>query len=124
MDMHLDHTIIPAKNSENSAALYADILGVKYIGKHDCFEAVQVDGHLKLLFSQKENFETRHYAFIVTEQEYSEIFYRVTKDPDLSFGDSPSDRSNQKIYRSNDSIGFYFDDDNGHILEVIKHIAT
>ena len=121
-NMHLDHTIIPARNSVSSAAFYADILGLTNLGLYEHFQAVAVDDTLKLLFSQKESFESRHYAFIVTEQEYTEIFSRINNNPAVSFGDSPADRTNKQVYLSDSREGFYFDDENGHILEVIKLI--
>lgn len=121
--MHLDHTIIPVKNSVDSAAFYAEILGLPDLGFVEHFQAVAVDDKLKLLFSQREHFESHHYAFMVTEQEYAEILTRIKQSPTISFGDSPSDRSNNLSYLSENSEGFYFDDENGHILEVIKHTS-
>ena len=120
--MHLDHTIVPVKNSESTAAFYTDILGLTNLGHYEHFHAVAVDDNLKLLFSQKESFEPRHYAFIVTEQEYSKIFIRIKNNPAITFGDSPADRTNKQVYISGGREGFYFDDENGHILEVIKLI--
>ncbi|NQY25858.1 MAG: VOC family protein [Piscirickettsiaceae bacterium] len=120
--MHLDHTIVPAKDSVTTAAFYADILGLTNLGHYEHFDAVLIDDHLKLLFNQKQEFESRHYAFIVTEQEYDQIFTRIKKNPTITFGDSPADRANKQVYISDGRQGFYFDDENGHILEVIKLI--
>ncbi|NOQ93906.1 MAG: VOC family protein [Methylophaga sp.] len=120
--MHLDHTIIPTKNTVSTAAFYADILGLTNLGHYEPFTAVAVDDNLKLLFNKKESFEPRHYAFIVTEQEYTDIFSRIKNSPEITFGDSPADRTNKQVYFSSDREGFYFDDENGHILEVIKHL--
>ena len=120
--MHLDHTIVPVKNSESTAAFYADMLGLVNLGHYEHFHAVAVDDNLKLLFSQKESFESRHYAFIVTEQEYSKIATRIKNNPVITFGDSPANRTNNQVYNSSGREGFYFDDENGHILEVIKLI--
>lgn len=117
--MHLDHTIIPSKDSARSAQFYAEILGVKNMGRYDHFDAVVVDEHLKLLFVNKACFEPRHYAFIATKAEYSEILARIKSTPSLHFGDSPSERSNHQVYCSDGKEGFYFDDENGHILEII-----
>jgi len=121
--MHLDHTIVPAKNPQSSAEFYADILGLVNMGKYEHFHAVVVDETLKLLFSQKDQFESRHYAFIVTEQEYATIFGRIKAHSELTYGDSPADRENKEVYSSRGREGFYFDDENGHILEIIKLLA-
>lgn len=120
--MHLDHTIVPAKDSVTTAAFYADILGITNLGHYEHFDAVAVDEHLKLLFNQKQDFESRHYAFIVTEQEYDLIFTRIKDNSTITFGDSPADTENKQVYISGGREGFYFGDENGHILEVIKLI--
>ena len=118
--MHLDHTVVPAKDSEQAAAFYADILGLENLGHYAPFYAVAVDDYLKLLFIHQDKIDSRHYAFIVTEQEYSQIFTRVKAHADIPYGDSPGDRQNSQVYHSGNRTGFYFDDKDGHILEVIK----
>jgi catechol 2,3-dioxygenase-like lactoylglutathione lyase family enzyme len=120
--MHLDHTIVPAKNTMSTAEFYVNMLGLTNLGHYEYFHAVAVDDNLKLLFSQKDHFESRHYAFIVTEQEYAKIFARIKNNPEITFGDSPADRTNKEVYISAGREGFYLDDENGHILEVIKLI--
>jgi len=118
--MHLDHTIIPTTNEPRSAVFYSEILGLQNLGQYGSFYAVRVDSNLTLLFRQKTNFSRLHFAFNVTEQEYAEILARVKKQPDIRYGDSPSDRSNNFEYHNETETGFYFDDQDGHILEVIK----
>jgi len=120
MTMHLDHTVIPAKDSEQAAVFYAGILGLENLGHYAPFYAVAVDDYLKLLFINKENIDSRHYAFIVTKDEFLQIFSRIKQRPDIQYGDSPSDRQNNQLYHSEKRTGFYFDDKDGHILEVIK----
>lgn len=119
--MHLDHTVVPAKNSQQSAQFYSEILGLTHLGHHEPFEVVGVDQHLKLLFLDKQHIDSRHYAFIVTEQEYAAILSRVKQHPYLVYGDRPSNRHNGLQYHSEEQTGFYFDDEDGHILEVIKN---
>ncbi len=116
--MHLDHTIIPTHDASMAAAFYSDILGLKHLGEHGHFEAVQVDNNLTLLFSNKAEFSRLHFAFKVREQDYTEILMRVKRDPKLDYGDSPSERSNSREYHHEFEIGFYFDDLDKHILEV------
>ena len=118
--MHLDHTVIPAIDSASAAAFYAEILGLKNLGRYAPFYAVAVDDYLTLLFINKEKIDSRHYAFMVTEAEFSQIFNRISHRPDICYGDSPSERQNSQLYHSDNRTGFYFDDKDGHILEVIK----
>lgn len=118
--MHLDHTVVPVKDTEQAAAFYADILGLENLGYYAPFYAVAVDEYLKLLFIHKDTVDNRHYAFIVTDKEFSQIFDRIKTSSEIKYGDSPSDRENSELYSSGDRTGFYFDDKDGHILEVIK----
>jgi catechol 2,3-dioxygenase-like lactoylglutathione lyase family enzyme len=120
MIMHLDYTVIPAKDSEQAAAFYAEILGLKNLGHYAPFYAVAVDDYLTLLFINKENIDSRHYAFIVTKAEFSQIISRVKHRSDIQYGDSSTQRQNNQLYQSENRTGFYFDDKDGHILEVIK----
>lgn len=118
--MHLDHTIIPTSNELSSAAFYSEILGLKNLGQYGDFRAVQGDDNLTLLFGHKTTFSRLHFAFNATAQEYATILARIKKHPDIRYGDSPSDRSNSLEYHNETETGFYFDDEDEHILEVIK----
>lgn len=44
----------------------------------------------------------------------------MKKHPDSHYGDSPSDRSNSLECHNEAETGFYFVDEDEHILEVIK----
>ena len=63
-------------------------------------------------------FESHHYAFKVTEQEFNEIFSRLEAE-NIKYGSSPYESENMKINHDNDGRGVYFDDPNGHLLEII-----
>jgi len=116
--MRLDHTIVPCCDSIKSAEFYADVLGLEYCGEYAHFVVVKVDSDLKLLFNTKTGFEHHHYAFQTDRQEYDAILTRI-RQSEYPFGDSPVNRDNFKEYRRDSEKGFYFDDPDGHILEVI-----
>jgi catechol 2,3-dioxygenase-like lactoylglutathione lyase family enzyme len=120
MPVFLDHTIVPAHDKEESARFLARILGLKYEGMWGHFAPVKINDTLTLDFDNRESFESHHYAFLVSEDEFDVILKRV-KDDGLSWGSDPFDRTNARINNHHQGRGFYFDDANGHVLEVITH---
>ena len=116
--MTLDHTIIPCSNSKERSEFYAAILGLEHRGEYSHFEVVMAGHDLKLLFDTRPNFESHHYAFRASADEYNAILKRI-KRRNLLFGSSPGNRVNSEEYESDGNKGFYFDDIDGHVLEVI-----
>ena len=116
--MKLDHTIVYCSDKIASAKFYAEILGLKEGGSHYSFEVLHVDDTLKLLFSNRKHISSNHYAFRASAKEYDTILSHIIV-RSLPYGNSPTDRHNQLEYISGEEKGFYFDDPDGHILEVI-----
>ena len=57
-------------------------------------------------------------AFLVDEAEFDEIFGRI-EERGLTYWADPSRREAGKINHWDDGRGVYFDDPNGHLLEII-----
>ena len=79
MTIHLDHTIVPARNKVASAKLLADLLGVSWaesgIGP---FSPVYVNDGLTLDFIETdEAFPVYHFCFRVTQKEFDAILSRL-----------------------------------------------
>jgi Glyoxalase/Bleomycin resistance protein/Dioxygenase superfamily len=62
--------------------------------------------------------KSHHYAFHVSEVEFEAIFDRV-KARGIPYGSGPYSRTDGQIYSRRGGRGFYFDDPNGHVLEVM-----
>jgi hypothetical protein len=60
----------------------------------------------------------QHYAFLVSESEFDEIFARI-RERQLPYWADPSRRQRDQINHWDDGRGVYFDDPNGHLLEII-----
>jgi catechol 2,3-dioxygenase-like lactoylglutathione lyase family enzyme len=118
MAIVLNHTIVPAHDKLASAQFFARIFGLEYRGPHSHFAPVQVNDGLTLDFDDRERFESHHYAFKVSETEFDEIFGRV-KAAGISYGSGPRSRTDGEINRRNGGRGVYFDDPNGHVLEIL-----
>jgi catechol 2,3-dioxygenase-like lactoylglutathione lyase family enzyme len=118
MTIVLDHTIVPARDKEESARFFARIFGLAYEGTRSHFAPVQVNETLTLDFDTDENFKVQHYAFKVSEPEFDQIFGRV-QGAGIPYGSGPFSSEDMKTYRHKGGRGFYFRDPSGHLLEVL-----
>ena len=114
----LNHIIIPAKDKDASAAFLADILGVKAQPQWGPFRPVQTSNGVTLDFVDSKDVRTQHYAFLVDDKEFDASFARIKKAGITYFADH--DKSGPgEINHHWGGRGFYFEDPNGHLLELI-----
>jgi hypothetical protein len=74
----LNHHIVSATDSEASARYYCDMLGLPSAVKLGEFAVLKVSADLTLDFiATEDDFDRQHYAFLVTETEFDEIFTRI-----------------------------------------------
>src|ERR1700756_4158612 len=106
MTIVLDHTIVPARDKEESARFFARIFGLRYEGAVSHFAPVRVNDTLTLDFDTDETFELHHYAFQVGDGELVAIFQRV-KDERLAYGSGPFSSDNMEINHRDGGRGFY-----------------
>ena len=118
MAIVLDHTIVPAHDKVASARFFARIFGLSYDGPHSHFAPVKVNDMLTLDFDERQNFEPHHYAFRISEAEFDAIFDRV-KAESIPYGSGPRSRTDMQINHRRGGRGVYFDDPNGHVLEIL-----
>jgi len=118
MAIVLDHTIVPAKDKVASAEFFAEIFGLKVKPVQGYFAQVQVNESLTFDFDDQPEPRSQHYAFHISEAEFEAIFGRV-KAKRLAYGSAPGDHTNGQIYTRRGGRGFYFEDPNGHLLEVM-----
>jgi len=77
MPVQLNHTIVAARDRRQSASFLADVLGVAPPTMFGPFAVVELANDVSLDFADDEHVHPRHYAFLVTEQEFDEIFGRI-----------------------------------------------
>lgn len=118
MAIVLDHTIVPARDKDAAARFFARIFGLPYDGPGGYFAAVRVNGALTLDFSDEDTFESHHYAFKVSEDEFDAIFGRI-KAEGIAYGSGPGSPDDGKINRRQGGRGCYFRDQDGHLLEIL-----
>ena len=118
MAITLNHTIVPSHDKVGSAKFYSRIYGFEYVGEFSHFVVVKVNDTLSLDFDNREKFESHHYAFKVSEQEFDEIFDRL-KAEKIKYGSGPFDPENMSINHNDGGRGVYFRDPGGHLLEML-----
>ncbi len=118
MDITLNHTIVPAHNKERSAEFFARLFGLTYEGLEGHFAPVRVNNTLTLDFDNSDHFESHHYAFHVSDEEFDTIFDRV-KAEGIPYGSGPFNLDDMQINSRRGGRGFYFQDPDGHILELL-----
>ena len=77
MALHLDHTIVPAYDKEESARFIARIFGLQYNGPWGHFAPVKINDILTLDFDNHSEVEPHHYAFLAADEEFDAILNRV-----------------------------------------------
>ncbi len=124
MTIELNHLIVPSHDKEESARFYERIFGFTYEGPMGHFAPIKIPNQsLTLDFDNREGFQSAHYAFKVSEAEFDEIFGRIV-DGGLTYGSEPWTRDDMKLNHWNGGRGVYFQDPNGHILELLTSYYT
>jgi len=118
MTIDLNHTIVPARDNEAAARLFAELFGLTYAGPGEHFAPVRVNDTLTLLFDRDEDFGSHHLAFHVSAAEFDAILGRVKK-AKLVYGSTPWSLDDKKLNDWNGGRGVYFTTPDGHVLELM-----
>lgn len=120
MPVQLNHTIVHAKDKVVSAHFLADILGLAKPRPFGPFMVVDMNNGVSLDFISARDNEmiVEHYAFLVSEAEFDEIFERI-KERGLDYFADPARTVKGQINRHDGGRGVYWEDPNGHVLEII-----
>ncbi len=119
MSVELNHTIIQSKDAELSAKFLAEILGLPAPVPYGPFVVVKTSNAVSLDFrTTSDEIKSRHFAFLVSESEFDEIFNRILNKK-LNYWADPGRTKPQQINHNDGGRGCYFLDPNGHFLEVI-----
>ena len=118
MAVRLNHTIVSARDRDASARFLTDLLGLSEPVVLGPFAIVQI-GDTSLDFMESDGaIAAQHYAFLVTELEFDEIFGRI-RARGLAYWADPSRKRHGEINEWDGGRGFYWDDPSGHLLEII-----
>lgn len=119
MAVELNHTIVWCNDKQTSANFLAEILGRPAPQPFHHFLVVELDNGVSLDFMEKAGkVALQHYAFLIGEADFDAVFARL-RARGLDYWADPAKRKPGEINRNDGGRGLYFDDPNGHLLEVI-----
>ena len=120
MTIKLNHTIVHSLDQRVAARFFAELFGLPEPVPFGPFLGVQVGNEVTLDFLDAEGMEIQmqHYAFLVSEAEFDQIFGRI-KERGLKYWADPGRTREGAINRHYGGRGVYFEDASGHLLEII-----
>jgi catechol 2,3-dioxygenase-like lactoylglutathione lyase family enzyme len=119
MTVKLNHTIVHARDKRASAAFYAQVFGLAPAKAFGPFLDVETANGVTLaILETDEKFEPQHYAFLVSDTEFEQIFGRL-KQRGLAYWADPGKKQKGKTNTHFGGRGVYFEDPGGHLLEII-----
>jgi catechol 2,3-dioxygenase-like lactoylglutathione lyase family enzyme len=121
MAVQLNHTIVPSRDKTTSASFISEILGLASPTPFGHFAVVELANGVSLDYDDREQVPSQHFAFLVTEPEFDEIFARVTARGIRHFADPGHHHEGISKHHGR---GFYFEDPDGHNMEVLTRPYT
>lgn len=119
MAVQLNHLIVLAHNQAESARFVTEILGLPEATRFGPFLVVQTANGVSLDIDEvEEEIRPLHYAFLISEAEFDEIFSRI-RERRIDYWADPGRRQPGEINHHDGGRGVYFPDPNGHLLEII-----
>ena len=117
MTIDLNHTIVHCYDRDHTAAFYAELLGVATPKSYGPFLVLELDNGVSLDFLGGD-VHPQHYAFLVSDDEFEEIFRRI-REAGLDYWADPFHQQLGQINDNDGGRGVYWEDPNGHNLEII-----
>ncbi len=119
MPAQLNHTIVWCRDQRRSASFLAELLGRPAPAAFGPFLVVTLDNDVSLDFYEKDGeIALQHYAFLIGEADFDAAFARIQAQGRPYWADPARTRSGE-INRNDGGRGVYFEDPDGHLLEVI-----
>jgi len=119
MSIELNHTIVNVYDKHKSATFMAEILGLPAPEPFGHFLVLRTNNGVSLDFiNSTEKIEPQHYAFLVSESEFDQIFGRM-KGRGLTYWADPAKKKPGETNTHDGGRGVYFEDPSGHFLEII-----
>ena len=119
MSIDLNHTIVHARDPQASAIFLAEMLGRPAPVRFGPFYGVALDNGVTLDFIAADaELVIEHYAFLVSEEEFDQIFGRIQARK-LEYWADPGQTQAGTINHHFGGRGVYFEDPSGHLLEII-----
>ena len=119
MSVQLNHTIVSCRDQQRSATFLSEILGLPSPTRFGHFLVVAADNGVSLDFAERSGpITAQHYAFLVGDEEFDSAFGRI-RDQDLAYWADPGRSQRGVINHRDGGRGLYFEDPDGHLLEIL-----
>jgi len=119
MTAQLNHTIVESRDKREAATFFAELLGLPGPQAYGPFLVLQTGNDVSLDFIDAQGpVHPQHYAFLVSDDEFDEVFERI-KERGLAYWADPFHGRPDEINHNDGGRGVYWVDPNGHNLEVI-----
>ncbi|GLP76588.1 chaP protein [Mycobacterium antarcticum] len=119
MTIAFNHTIVVARDKQESATFFTDLFGLPDAVPFGPFLAVALDHGVNLDFLDSgEEIHSQHYAFLVSEDDFDAIYGRIRSQGREHWADPRASQPGE-INHNNGGRGVYFRDPAGHNLEII-----
>ena len=121
MAITFNHTIVAAKDREESASFFTELFALPRAKEFGHFLAVELNHGVSLDYAQVaegEKIRPQHYAFLVSEDEFDAIYGRIHERGMQHWADPRRGRPGE-INHNDGGRGVYFQDPSGHHLEIL-----
>ncbi len=119
VSVELNHTLVSCCDQQASAAFMASILGLPKPFRFGRFLCVDTENGVSMDFMEVDGgIHPQHYAFLISETEFDEIFARIEA-RGLDYWADPMRSKPGKINQNDGGRGVYFCDPDGHFLEIL-----
>jgi catechol 2,3-dioxygenase-like lactoylglutathione lyase family enzyme len=119
MSVQLNHTIVWCKDQNKSANFLAQVLGLPPPRRFMHFLIVDLSNQVSLdYFETTEHVALQHLAFLVSDDEFEPVLARIRERVPQIWAD-PARTLPGEINHHFGGRGVYFQDPDGHLLEVI-----
>ena len=120
MTIKLNHTIVHSVDPRAAAEFFASLFGLPAPKPFGPFLDVEVANEVTLAFLSADGMavQTQHYAFLVSDAEFDQIFGRL-KARKLDYWADPRKSQKGEINHHDGGRGVYFEEPGGHFLEII-----
>jgi catechol 2,3-dioxygenase-like lactoylglutathione lyase family enzyme len=119
MQAQLNHTIVWCQDKVRSAKFLAAILDRPPPTEYGPFQVLEMDNGVSLDFHETDApIARQHYAFLIKDEAFDEVLARI-KEQGITYWADPGKTGTNEINHNDGGRGCYFEDPDGHLLEVI-----
>jgi catechol 2,3-dioxygenase-like lactoylglutathione lyase family enzyme len=119
MNVQLNHTIVWCRDKQKSSAFLTELLGLGAPVPFGPMLVVALDNQISLDFYESEDrIAQQHYAFLVSDDVFDQVFARIEQ-RGIRYWADPGKQRPMELYAHNGGRGLYFDDPDGHLLEIL-----